>query len=180
MRVPRLSDGVVTLRAHTEDDVERIVEQCVDPLSIAWTIVPVPYTRDDAKRFVRHAMPGGWETDQEWGFAVEHEGRFAGTVSLRNRDEGRAEVAYGSHPDARGRGVMARALRLLLAWGFAPEAEGGRGLETVVWLANRGNWASRRLAWSVGFTFDGTLRGWLTTAARWSTPGRGRCAAART
>ncbi len=56
---------------------------------------------------------------------------------------------------------MARALRVLLAWGFAPAAEGGRGLETVVWLANRGNWASRRLAWSVGFSFDGTLRGWL-------------------
>ena len=50
---------------------------------------------------------------------------------------------------------MSRALRVLLAWGFAPVAEGGRGLETVVWLANRGNWASRRLAWSVGFSFDG-------------------------
>ncbi len=161
MRVPLLGDGVVTLRAHTEDDVERIVEQCVDPESIAWTIVPTPYTLDDAKRFVRHAMPGGWESDQEWAFAVEHEGRFAGTVSLRNRDEGRAEIAYGSHPDVRGRGVMSRALRVLLTWGFAPAADGGRDLETVIWLANRGNWASRRLAWSVGFTVDATLRGWL-------------------
>src|SRR3954466_9193387 len=101
MEVPRLTGDDVTLRAHTEDDVDRIVEQCVDPLSIEWTIVPVPYTRDDAKQFVRHAMPGGWETDQEWGFAVEYEGRFAGTVSLRSRGDGRAEVAYGSHPDAR-------------------------------------------------------------------------------
>ncbi len=161
MRVPTLADGVVTLRAHTEDDVDRVLEQCVDPLSIEWTIVPVPYTRDDAKQFVRHAMPGGWESDQEWGFAVEHDGRFAGTVSLRNRDDGRAEVAYGSHPDVRGRGVMSRALRLLLAWGFSPAADGGRDLRTVVWLANRGNWDSRRLAWSVGFSYDGMLRGWL-------------------
>jgi RimJ/RimL family protein N-acetyltransferase len=159
--IPTLTDGVVTLRAHSEDDVERIVEQSTDPASIAWTIVPVPYIRDDAKRFVRHAMPGGWDSDQEWAFAVEHEGEFAGTVSLRNRDSRRAEVAYGSHPQARGRGVMSRALRLLLAWGFTPETEGGRGLETVLWLANRGNWASRRLAWSVGFSFDGTVRGWL-------------------
>ncbi|MBV9831595.1 MAG: GNAT family N-acetyltransferase, partial [Marmoricola sp.] len=141
MRVPELSDGVVTLRAHDEDDVERIVEQCTDPLSIAWTIVPQPYTRDDAKRFVRHAMPGGWESEQEWGFAVEHAGRFAGTVSLRNRGDGRAEIAYGAHPDARGQGVMSRALRLLLAWGCSPAAEGGRDVETVLWLANRGNWA---------------------------------------
>jgi RimJ/RimL family protein N-acetyltransferase len=166
MQVPRLSDGVVTLRAHTDDDVERIVEQCADPLSIEWTIVPVPYSRDDAKRFVRHAMPGGWESEQEWGFAVEADGRFAGTVSLRNRGDARAEVAYGSHPDVRRQGVMSRALRLLLGWGFAPATEGGRALETVLWLANRGNWASRRLAWSVGFSFDGTLRDWLPHRGR--------------
>lgn len=162
MRVPRLSDGVVTLRAHGEDDLDRVVEQSQDPVSIAWTVVPVPYTREDAKQFVRHAMPGGWESDQEWGFAVEHEGRYAGTVSLRNRDQGRAEIAFGAHPEVRGRGVMSRALRLLLEWGSSPVSEGGRGVETVVWLANRGNWASRRLAWSLGFTFDGTLRGWLS------------------
>ncbi len=152
---------MVTLRAHTEDDVERIVEQCADPTSIAWTTVPVPYTRDDAKRFVRHVMPGGWESDQEWGFAVEHADRFAGTVSLRNHGDGRAEVAYGSHPEVRGKGVLSRALRLLLEWGFSPAEDGGAGLETVLWMANIGNLASRRLAWSVGFSFDGTLQGWL-------------------
>ena len=51
---------------------------------------------------------------------------------------------------------MERALRLLLDWGFAE-----RDLHTVVWLAERGNWASRRLAWKLGFSFDGTVRGWL-------------------
>ena len=166
MQVPELSDGTVTLRAHTDDDVDRIVEQCTDPLSIEWTIVPEHYTRDDAKRFVRDAMPGGWESDQEWGFAVEHAGRFAGTVSLRGRGDGRAEIAYGAHPDVRRQGVMSRALRLLLGWGFSPVSEGGRDLETVVWMANRGNWASRRLAWSVGFTFDATMRGWLPHRGR--------------
>lgn len=153
---PRLTDGDVTLRAHHEDDIERILEQCRDPLSVRWTVVPAPYTPDHAKQFVRHAMPGGWASGEEWGFAVEHQGRFAGTVSLRNRGQGRAEIAYGAHPDARGCGVMSRALRLLLTWGF--EAV---GLGTVIWLANEGNWASRRLAWAVGFSFDGTLRGWL-------------------
>ena len=51
---------------------------------------------------------------------------------------------------------MERALRLLLEWGFAEQ-----GLQTVVWWANEGNWASRRLAWRLGFTFEGTLRRWL-------------------
>ena len=157
---PTLTDGVVTLRAHREDDVERCWEQCQDPISQAWTTVPIPYSRDDARRFVRDAMPGGWASDQEWGFAVEFEGSYAGTVSLRNESDGRAEIAYGSHPDVRGRGVVERALRLLLDWGFAPEP-GGRGLQSVIWWANVGNWSSRKVAWRLGFSFDGTVRRWL-------------------
>jgi len=156
--VPTRTDGVVTLRGHRDDDVDSIVEQCRDPLSREWTTVPLDYTRDDARRFVREAMQGGWASDQEWGFAVEHDGRYGGTVSLRNAGDRRAEVAFGAHPRVRGTGVMERALRLLLEWGFAAD---GRGLGTVVWYAYPGNWASRRLAWKVGFSHDGTLRGWV-------------------
>lgn len=160
--VPTLTDGVVTLRAHREDDVPGVLEQCLDPLSRQWTTVPVPYTPDHAKQFVRHAMPGGWATDEEWGFAIEAvdpasgEPRFGGTVSLRNEREGRAEIAYGSHPWIRGRGHVERALRLLLEWGFT-----GRDLHTVIWWANEGNWASRKVAWRLGFSHDGTVRRWL-------------------
>ena len=128
-----------------------------------WTTIPVPYTRDDARTYLRHIIPGGWETDREWGFVMEardEDGvpRFAGTISLRNEGVGRAEIAYGSHPWVRGRGVTERALRLLLEWGFAE-----RDLQTVIWLARRGNWASYRLAWRLGFSFDGTLRSWIQT-----------------
>ena len=31
----------------------------------------------------------------------------------------------------------------------------------MIWWANRGNWASRRTAWRLGFSCDGTLRQWL-------------------
>ena len=101
-------------------------------------------------------MPKGWTDDSEWGFAVDVDGRYAGTISLRNEGSGRAEIAYGSHPWVRGTGAMERALRLLLEWGFTEQ-----GLQTVIWYANRGNWASRQLAWRLGFSFDGTLRSWL-------------------
>jgi RimJ/RimL family protein N-acetyltransferase len=160
--VPTRTDGVVTLRAHGEDDIPGALEQCLDPLSQQWTTVPVPYTLDHAKQFVRHAMPGGWATDEEWAFAIEAvdpasgEPRFGGTVSLRNEGEGRAEVAYGSHPWIRGRGYVERALRVLLEWGFAE-----RDLHTVIWWANQGNWASRKVAWRLGFSYDGTVRRWL-------------------
>ncbi|MET0997154.1 MAG: GNAT family N-acetyltransferase [Marmoricola sp.] len=160
-RVPELSDGTVTLRAPRDSDIEGSYEQCQAPVTQARTSKPVPSTRADAETYVRHIIPGGWETEREWSFVVEAADdsgtpRFAGIVSLRNEGQGRAEIAYGSHPWARGRGVMEPALRLLLEWGFSH-----RDLRTVLWLARRGNWPSRRLAWRLGFTFAGTLPGWM-------------------
>ncbi|MCW2868352.1 MAG: GCN5-related N-acetyltransferase, partial [Marmoricola sp.] len=55
-------------------------------------------------------------------------------------------------------GILERALRLLLTWGFEEQ-----GLVAVQWMSRRGNWPSRRLAWKVGFTCDGLLAGWLPT-----------------
>ncbi|ANH36711.1 Spermidine N(1)-acetyltransferase [Nocardioides dokdonensis FR1436] len=158
---PTLTDAregapVVILRAHRPDDAQGSYEQCQDPLSQEWTTVPLPYTREMAHGFVTEMMPGGWSDDSEWGFALDVDGRYAGTVSLRNEGDGRAEIAYGSHPWVRGTGAVERALRLLLDWGFAE-----RDLRTVVWWANTGNWASRKVAWRLGFTMEGTVRQYL-------------------
>jgi RimJ/RimL family protein N-acetyltransferase len=156
MPVPTLTDGVVTLRSHRPDDVQRVLEQCLDPRSQAWTMVPVPYDRAMAEQFVGETMPSGWADGSRWGFALEVDGRFGGSVSLRNDGNGRAEVAFGTHPDVRGSGAMLRGLRLLLEWGFAVPQ-----LQTVVWQAFVGNWGSRRLAWRLGFTMEGTVRSYL-------------------
>ena len=155
LAVPTLTDGVVTIRAHRREDARRAFEQCADPLSQQWTRVPIPYSLTDAERFVTEAMPGGWETNEEWAFAIDVGGEFGGTVSLRNEGEGRAEIAYGAHPAIRGTGAVERALRLLLDWGFE-----AMELETIIWWAHVGNWASRRVAWRLGFSFDGTVRHW--------------------
>jgi RimJ/RimL family protein N-acetyltransferase len=158
--VPTLTDGQVTLRPHRPADAKDALEQSLDPVSRRWTTIPLEYTRTDAHRFVTEVMPGGWRSDTEWGFAVEASDhgtpRYGGTISLRDNGSRRAEVAYGSHPWVRGRGVMEAALRLLLRWGFEE-----RGLETVIWWANRGNWASRKLAWKLGFAIEGAPRHWL-------------------
>ncbi|HZJ08043.1 MAG TPA: GNAT family N-acetyltransferase [Nocardioidaceae bacterium] len=164
--VPRLTDGTVTLRAHTAEDAQGAYEQCLDPVSQEWTTVPVPYSMEDARGFLTEAIPAGWRDDSEWAFAVEAADdtgtpRFAGTVSLRDEGDLRAEVAYGAHPWARGRGIMLRALTLLLDWGFED-----KGLLTVIWWANKGNWSSRRIAWRLGFSFDGAVRQWLPQRGR--------------
>lgn len=159
--VPVLTDGVVTLRAHTPADAPGVFEQCVDPVSREWTTVPLDYTLQDGLSFVATRVPGAWDEGHKV-FAVEATddtgtARFCGTVELRDEGDGRAEVAYGAHPWARGRGIMHRALELLLAYGFDEV-----GLRSVIWWANRGNWASRRTAWRLGFTCDGTVARWLS------------------
>ncbi len=158
--IPTLTDGVVTLREPRRQDAPGVHEQCVDPLSRRWTTVPLDYTYRDALEFLEQIIPSGWHDGSEWCFVVEvptEDGpAFGGTIALRPAGHDRAEVAYGAHPRARGTGAMERAVRLLLDWGFEQQ-----GLRTVIWWANTGNWASRRLAWRLGFTVDGTVRAWL-------------------
>lgn len=150
--VPTLTDGVVTLRAHTDVDVPRIVEQCRDPESVRWTTVPSPYDESDAREWLGTTIPAGWADDATYCFAIEHEGRFAGSVDLRMRGGGEAEIGYGLHPGARGHALMRRALDLLLDWGF-----GQQGLSVVQWRAFVGNFASLRTVWALGFSFGPTV-----------------------
>ena len=81
--IPTLTDGPVVLRSHRPSDAERCVEQCLDPESVRWTTVPSPYSLDDAYQFIG-SRAKAWLDDTEWAFAVELEGRYAGSVSLRD------------------------------------------------------------------------------------------------
>jgi RimJ/RimL family protein N-acetyltransferase len=152
---PELTDGPdLVLRQPLPGDVDDIVAQCRDPEFQRWTTVPVPYHRSDAEDFLSRVAEG-WQGNVA-RFAIEHGGRFAGTVDLRFDGIGGAEVGFGLAPWARGKGVMTRALRLVLAWGF-----GLPGIEVVYWRAQVGNWASRRVAGRCGFRMEGTVRGLL-------------------
>jgi RimJ/RimL family protein N-acetyltransferase len=157
---PVLTDGTVILRAHRPDDVEDILEQCRDPLMKRWTRVPSPYEREHAELFVAERQPC-WLNREEFSFAVETGARCCGSVGLRPRGEGAAEVGYALAPWARGRGVASRALRLLLEWAFGPLE-----LDTVIWRAEVGNWASRRVAWSAGIRVLGAVPGLLDHRGR--------------
>jgi RimJ/RimL family protein N-acetyltransferase len=159
--VPTLTSGDITLRAHRIDDIDAIVEQCTDAESIRWTTVPLGYDRVMAETWVTTSIPARWEDGSERVFAIETthpdgRRRFSGSLSLRDEGDHRAELAFGAHPAVRGRGVMTTAVNLLLDHGFTE-----CGIETVVWLAEVGNLASRRVAWKAGFTFGGVMPKWL-------------------
>lgn len=157
--VPELSDGVVRLRAHATADIDRIVEQCTDPEFLRWTTAPRPYSREHAQEFLATIAAAWGEPDGHRYWAIERvddAGRFAGTIDLRQRGQGGAEVGFGLHPDARGLGLMSRSLRLACRWWF--DANDGR---RIVWFARAGNEASWRVARACGFARHGDLPEYL-------------------
>lgn len=156
LSAPVLSNDQITLRPLQDADAGAIVEQCLDPLTQAWTPISRNYSLDDARRWIRHLVPAEWESGLEHTLAIEYDGRYAGSVSLKTAGDRTAEISFGLHPAFRGRSLLEPALRLLLDWAFAE-----LDLITIKWLAVKGNWASRKAAWRLGFSFDGTLRGWL-------------------
>jgi len=147
---PERTDGVVTLRAFRSDDIDEMVVMGRDPDAVRYTSIPHPYERAHAEEWV--AEPGkDRSTVACWAVEAEDGGRprFAGSVDLRGHPP---EIGFALAPWARGRGHMARAVRLATRWAFA-EA----GLPVVHWRAQAGHLASWRVAHACGFAFHGEL-----------------------
>ena len=157
--VPTLGDDRVRLRAMTTEDLPAVVEQSTDPETVRWTTVPSPYDIDAARDFLDlHAE--GWAREhgtRHWVVELlPRDGAeglpFAGTIDLRPDPQGGAwETGYALHPAARGRAVMSSALRLAARWAF------DHGAPSLHWWAERGNFASWRVARACGFTLVGTV-----------------------
>lgn len=159
-----ISDGQepdpIVLRPITEADTAAIEAHGQDPQMQRFTSVPVPYARADAQAFVERAA-SGWADGSSLELAIEARdddgvARLAGNLGLRPDGAGAAELGFALAPWARGRGVMSRAVRLMLAWGFRE-----LDLQVVHWRAREGNWDSRRVAWACGFRVEGLVRGLL-------------------
>lgn len=159
LSVPVLSDGVVTLRAHVADDVDLMTEMAQDEAMARWTAVPVPYERKHAEDYALSIMPRLWDEGTSRGWAIEADGRFVGNIDLRGT--GVLDVGFALHPAARGQGIMARAVRLVVDHAFAE----GIG-EVVHWRGHVGNVGSLRVAHATGFTLHGTQPGLLWERGR--------------
>jgi RimJ/RimL family protein N-acetyltransferase len=146
-----LSDGVVLLRVPDATDVDRVTTLCQDPAIQEWTTVPSPYARSDAEGFLTRLVPDGWARGTQWNWSVrEADGeRLVGMVGLARGDDGAAELGYWLAPGARGRGLMGRAVALVVATAF-----GRLGLGRLTWRAFVGNGPSRRVAERAGFRVE--------------------------
>jgi RimJ/RimL family protein N-acetyltransferase len=152
-RAPTLEGEDVTLRAPLRGDEDDVLAQCRDELTQRWTCVPLPYERRDAARWVATCTQD-WPAGRAYTFAVEHDGRFAGSVTLRPDGVHGVRVGYGLAPWARGSGLARSAVVVALDWAFE-----ALDAEVALWSAIAGNWPGRRVAWSAGFRVEGTVRG---------------------
>ena len=155
---PPLSDGVITLRPLRADDAPAIAAACQDPQIQRWIpIIPVPYAEADARRFVLMTLQA-WHDGSSCEFAIvdaETDG-YVGSIGLHlGPNVRRHAVGYLVAPESRGRGIAARALRLITRWSFAE-----LGIERLALWTLPGNVASQKSAERAGFRFEALARNW--------------------
>jgi ribosomal-protein-alanine N-acetyltransferase len=142
-------DGV-RLRAFRTWDVDRIVEACSDPATSYWLgSMPQPYQRNSARAYLEGiAELAARGVGVAWCIADPEDDRCLGSISLDGLGgyAKRGEIGYWAHPNARGRGVVAEAVRLVTR--HAQDS----GLATSLLIRCAiGNAASRRVAERAGY-----------------------------
>jgi RimJ/RimL family protein N-acetyltransferase len=157
---PPLADGTVVLRLPQDSDAPAIAAACRDPELARWIPVPIPYRLEDAREFLAFATEA-WVTGRESTLVIADSasGALAGTIAVHRRPDqaGRAAIGYWLAPEARGRGLATRAVRLVVRWAFSVAP----GLVRMELLTMVGNAASGRVAIRAGFAREGVLRAYL-------------------
>ncbi|MCW2666977.1 MAG: family N-acetyltransferase [Frankiales bacterium] len=148
-------EGLV-LRQWRRDDADAVLAGLSNAESARWLPVPSPYTAEDARAFVETA-PHRWVSGHSAALCVQVDGQVAGLVVLMpsTLDRGLAELGWWTAPWARGRGVAARAVRVLVPWAA------GLGVRRFEAGVDVDNLASQRVAERAGMTREGLRRAGL-------------------
>lgn len=146
----------VRLRPFAESDVDRIRGACADARTRRWLVsMPHPYGRAEALNYIEttRELPARG-TGVVWCVADPADGRCVGSIGLEGLGTyaPRGEIGYWAHPDARGRGLITQAVRLVSA--YARRA----GLASSIMIrCAAGNTASRHAAEAAGYREVGLL-----------------------
>ena len=114
----------VTFARRHPDDIPAVVEQSRDPETVRWTTRAAGLHRG-GRPGVSPARRRGARRGRRTTWAVEHDGGFAGLVSLRTQGDGVEEVSFAGHPAHRGRGLVTAAVRLMCALRLRARRAGG-------------------------------------------------------
>ncbi|MFG3494304.1 GNAT family N-acetyltransferase [Streptomyces sp. NPDC047928] len=123
-------------------------------------------------------------TDSGRIYGIRTDGKLVGAVIFRQMDveRGTAEAGCWLEPAAVGRGLVTRAVRLIIDWAVEE-----RGIHRVEWVVSAGNEPSIAVARRLGMTRDGVLRQsylyrgerhdeevWSVLAPEWRAAGQAR------
>jgi RimJ/RimL family protein N-acetyltransferase len=153
---PNLTDGVVNLRPWRATDAPAVFAACQDPEIPRFVPIPQPYTEADAEWFVRTSAAES-VVGPSAHFAVVDavSDLLLGAISRHGPAGHRAAIGYWLAPEARGRGIATRAVRLLTDWSFATT-----GLIRMEIYTDVDNERSGRVAVRAGFEPEGIRRAW--------------------
>ncbi|MCX6397148.1 MAG: GNAT family N-acetyltransferase [Propionibacteriales bacterium] len=158
---PTLTGERVVLRPHRPSDVPRIVAACSDEQTSYWLgMLPTPYDDEHARAYLEsNAAQEAAGDAVHWAVADPGTDALLGSVSLMDLTSGSGpEVGYWAHPDARGHGTIADAVRRIVEHAFTPKADGGAGFGKLRLESAWDNAASRRVAERCGFREVGLER----------------------
>ncbi len=150
---PQLTDGVVTLRPWSDDDVDAAVAGH-DAEIAHWFGFPAPQpTREQHQKAVED-----WRRDYADGrrrvsFVVERDGDVVGTVEVRDIGGSVGELSWVLYAGQRGRGSATRAVRLLVDY-----ALGELGMTRLQARVEPENGRSVRVATRSGLRREGVIR----------------------
>lgn len=153
-----LRDGELALRPWQPEDAGVRVRAGQDPDIRRWTSVPRDVDEASALEWITWSQLA-IATGESLYLAVTLDGRCVGSMGLIevHHDHRRAEIGYWLLPEARGRGLVVRALRLLGDWALTELPLARLDLYT-----NTDNDASMAVALRAGYTREAVLRAWHT------------------
>ena len=108
---PPLTDGEIRLRPWERGDVPAVTAACQDPEIPRWTVVPHNYTERHARDFIA-GTAADLAAGRELALAVvDADDRVLGALGMSNFDwaDMKGEIGYWMAPEARRRGIGARA-----------------------------------------------------------------------
>jgi RimJ/RimL family protein N-acetyltransferase len=156
LNAPVLADDVIRLEPLTEEHLPGLAALGQDPAVAQNTRVPEPWP-DGFERTWLELYEQGRRDGTRDGYAVvdAETGAFlgiAGVVDIEP-DANQGEIGYALAPEARGRGIATRALRLVTHYALDE-----LGIERLELQIATGNDASIRVAEKCGYRREGVLR----------------------
>jgi [ribosomal protein S5]-alanine N-acetyltransferase len=157
--VEGITDGPMRIRLRADADDAAIVGACQDPEIPRWTRVPEPYDERSAADWAAESQR---QREAGEGFhlviADADTDELLGSIGVQGvlHAESRCDIGYWLARQARGRGVMTRAVRLLSRWVFD-----NLPIERIQITVQPDNKASRAVAERAGYAFEGILRSYI-------------------